>query len=116
MSNQHLKNWTQLLTHDIGTFYEIILNHLNSQGEMTISPQAKIDPTAVLVGSIQVGEEIVITSGAILRGDFGKVIFGQQVTISENIVLHAGDPESVRTGRSFTLTIEDRSPSAGMKY
>ncbi len=47
-----------------------------------------IAPTATLIGDVEVGEGASIWFGAVLRGDFGKIIVGKGSSIQDNAVVH----------------------------
>jgi len=100
--------WIQILDDDIYYFRRNVVSYLDGKGNVYVSPDAKVHPRAVMVGDVEIAANSVIKSGAVLRGDFGKVIVGEQVTISENSVLHAGDPESQNSGEVSMLTIGAR--------
>lgn len=48
-----------------------------------------IAETAVLVGTVSIGEDCSIWYGAVLRGDVGAIRIGDRVNIQDNAVLHA---------------------------
>ena len=45
--------------------------------------------TAVLIGTVEVGQDCSIWYGAILRGDVGAIRLGDRVNVQDNAVLHA---------------------------
>jgi carbonic anhydrase/acetyltransferase-like protein (isoleucine patch superfamily) len=53
-----------------------------------------IDPRAVILGNVEIGENSSIWPGAVLRGD-GKIRIGCFTNIQENCVVHA--PEGTKT-------------------
>jgi len=53
-----------------------------------------IHPQAVLIGEIEIGELCFVGAGAVIRGDYGKIIIGSGSAIEENCIIHA-EPESI---------------------
>ncbi len=53
-----------------------------------VAAGAFIAPTATLIGDVEVGEGASIWFGAVLRGDFGKIIVGKGSSIQDNAVVH----------------------------
>lgn len=39
-----------------------------------IKPSAYIHPQAVIIGNVEIGEEVYIGPNAVIRGDWGKII------------------------------------------
>jgi carbonic anhydrase/acetyltransferase-like protein (isoleucine patch superfamily) len=53
-----------------------------------IGPGVFIAPTATLIGDVIVEEGASIWFGAVLRGDFGRIIIGKYSSIQDNVVIH----------------------------
>ncbi len=53
-----------------------------------IAPGAFVAPTAAIIGDVIIEEGASIWFGAILRGDFGKIIVGKDTSIQDNVVVH----------------------------
>ena len=53
-----------------------------------IHPSSYIHPTAVVIGHVTIGSNCYIGPGAVLRGDWGKIIIGEGCNVQENCVLH----------------------------
>lgn len=53
-----------------------------------VAPNAFVAPTAVLIGDVEVGEEASIWFGAVLRGDYGRIVVGRGSSIQDNVVVH----------------------------
>jgi carbonic anhydrase/acetyltransferase-like protein (isoleucine patch superfamily) len=49
-----------------------------------------IDPTAVIIGDVQIHDGVSVWPFAVLRGDEGKVIIGEGSNIQDHAVIHVG--------------------------
>ena len=58
-----------------------------------------IAPGAVVTGQVQLGENVSIWYGAVLRGDCGKITVGDNTNIQDGCVLH----EETTVGRGCTI-------------
>lgn len=56
-----------------------------------IHPSAFISEAAYVVGDVEIGENTSIWPGAVVRGDYGKIIIGRNCSIQDNCVLHTDD-------------------------
>ncbi len=54
-----------------------------------ISSKSFIAPTAVLVGDLEIAEDVSIWFGAVLRGDYGKIRIGRGSNVQDNAMIHA---------------------------
>jgi gamma-carbonic anhydrase len=81
-----------------------------------VAAAAYVDPSAQIIGDVEVGERSSIWPGASLRGDTGPIRIGSETSIQDNCVLHLdeGFPltvgDRVTVGHSVTLhgcTVED---------
>lgn len=54
----------------------------------TISPDAFIHPTAVIIGDVEIQEGCYVGPGASLRGDFGKIKLSLESNVQDNCVIH----------------------------
>lgn len=53
-----------------------------------IKKSAYIHPQAVIIGNVEIGEEVYIGPNAVLRGDWGKIIIKDGANVQENCTLH----------------------------
>lgn len=60
-----------------------------------IHPSSYIHPTAVVIGHVTIGKDCYIGPGAVLRGDWGKVIIGDGCNVQESCTLHMFPGKSV---------------------
>lgn len=51
-------------------------------------PMPSCTPTAVIIGSVHIGERASIWPGAVLRGDEGEIHIGARTSVQDNSVLH----------------------------
>ena len=57
-----------------------------------------IAPTATIIGDVTLGEGCNIWFGAILRGDWGTIKIGKNVSVQENVTIHQEVKTSVIIG------------------
>ncbi len=55
----------------------------------TIADDAFVHPDAVIIGDVQIGSLSTIWPGAVLRGDYGRIIIGERTSIQDGTVIHA---------------------------
>jgi carbonic anhydrase/acetyltransferase-like protein (isoleucine patch superfamily) len=60
-------------------------------GERTpnISKLAFVHPMATIIGDVTIGDYSTIWPGAVLRGDYGKIVVGERTSIQDGSVIHA---------------------------
>ena len=58
-----------------------------------IHETAFIHPMATVVGDVTIGRDVYIAPGAVIRGDFGKIIIEDGSNVQENCTIHV--PEEV---------------------
>ncbi len=69
-----------------------------------IAPSAYVDPQAVVIGEVFIGEDSSIWPGAVLRGDYEPIRIGARTSIQDNCVLHIqGDEYSLSVGDNVTV-------------
>ena len=56
-----------------------------------IHPSVFISEAAYVVGDVEIGEGSSVWPGAVIRGDYGKIIIGKNCSIQDNCVLHTDD-------------------------
>ncbi len=65
------------------------------EGKRPIIPDtAFVHPQAVIIGDVTLGENCYVGAGAIVRGDYGRIIIGDGSNIQENAVMHT-EPDTV---------------------
>ncbi|WP_019813772.1 gamma carbonic anhydrase family protein [Saccharomonospora saliphila] len=68
----------------------------------TVHPDAWIAPTATLVGDVVVEKDASVWYGAVLRGDFGRIVVREGANVQDNSVLHVNDG-MCEVGRNATI-------------
>jgi phenylacetic acid degradation protein len=68
-----------------------------------IADSSYVHETATLIGNVSVGEECFVGAGAVLRGDYGRIVIGNKTSVQENCVLHARMNESCNIGSSVQI-------------
>jgi carbonic anhydrase/acetyltransferase-like protein (isoleucine patch superfamily) len=56
-----------------------------------IAASALVNETAYVIGDVEIGENSSAWPGAVIRGDAGKIILGNNVHIQDNCVLHTNN-------------------------
>ncbi len=71
--------------------------------EPQIQKTAYVSETAQVIGDVVIGEHCYIGHGAILRGDYGRIVIGDGSAIEEGVIIHA-PPDSVNDiGKRVTV-------------
>ena len=54
-----------------------------------VAPSTFVNETAVIIGDVEIGENCYIAPNCVIRGDWGKIIIGDQCSVQGCCVLHA---------------------------
>jgi carbonic anhydrase/acetyltransferase-like protein (isoleucine patch superfamily) len=54
-----------------------------------IHPEAYVHPDATVIGQVSIGAGTTVWPGAVLRGDYGRIVVGDRTSIQDGAVLHA---------------------------
>jgi carbonic anhydrase/acetyltransferase-like protein (isoleucine patch superfamily) len=68
-----------------------------------VAEGAFIAPTAVLIGDVVIEEGASIWFGAVLRGDFGRIIVGRGSSVQDNAVVHVIPDCETKIGENVTI-------------
>ena len=63
-----------------------------------IDPTAFVAKSATVVGNVEIGAYVNIWFGAVLRGDFGKIVIGPRTAIQDQAVIHTGIDKVLNIG------------------
>jgi carbonic anhydrase/acetyltransferase-like protein (isoleucine patch superfamily) len=55
----------------------------------TIHPEAFVHPDAVVIGAVTIGARSSVWPSAVLRGDYGAILVGEESSIQDGTVVHA---------------------------
>lgn len=73
----------------------------------TIDPSCYIDPTAVIIGDVIIGERSSVFPSCVIRSDVSIVRIGSRTNIQDGSVLHHSGAHQRDTGRDSPLIIGD---------
>jgi len=59
-----------------------------------IGKDSFVHPQAVVIGDVELGDNCYVGAGAVVRGDYGRIVIGNGTNIQENCVIHA-EPETI---------------------
>jgi carbonic anhydrase/acetyltransferase-like protein (isoleucine patch superfamily) len=71
--------------------------------EPRVAPDAFVAPTAVLIGDVVVEEGASVWFGAVLRGDFDRIVVGAGSSVQDNCVLHTNENLPTLIGQNVTV-------------
>lgn len=68
-----------------------------------IHPEAYVHPDAVVIGSVAIGARSSVWPCAVLRGDDGEVVVGEDTSVQDGAVLHTTPMWPTRLGSHVTV-------------
>lgn len=68
-----------------------------------IHPTAFIAPTATVFGHVEIGPEVSVWFGAVLRGDADRIVLGEGANVQDNAVVHADPGYPTLIGANVTI-------------
>src|SRR5215217_1487083 len=68
-----------------------------------VADGAFIAPTAVLIGDVVVEEGASVWFGAVLRGDFNRIVVGAGTSVQDNSVIHTNEDLPTTIGQNVTV-------------
>ncbi len=54
-----------------------------------IASDAFVFPDAVIIGEVRIGSGCFVGAGAVLRGDYGRIVIGAETSVQEGVIMHA---------------------------
>jgi carbonic anhydrase/acetyltransferase-like protein (isoleucine patch superfamily) len=69
----------------------------------SIAPEAFVSPDAVVIGDVTIGAESSIWPGAVLRGDHGRIVIGDQTSIQDGAIIHCTASSNTIVGDRCTI-------------
>ena len=71
--------------------------------EPRVAEDAFVAPTAVLIGDVVVEEGASVWFGAVLRGDFNRIVVGAGTSVQDNSVIHTNEELPTIIGSNVTV-------------
>ncbi len=71
--------------------------------EPRIDPTAYVDPTAVVIGDVEIGPEASVWPHAVLRGDDGSIRIGARSNVQDGAVVHCTPQHDTVVGEGCTI-------------
>ena len=71
--------------------------------EPQVPDDAFVAPTATLIGAVELGAEASVWFGAVLRGDFDRIVVGAGSCIQDNAVVHTAEGLPTVIGANVTV-------------
>ncbi len=68
-----------------------------------VAPDAFVAPTAVLIGDVVIEEGASVWFGAVLRGDFNRIVVGAGTSVQDNSVIHTNEDLPTIIGSNVTV-------------
>ncbi|MBS3781478.1 MAG: gamma carbonic anhydrase family protein [Candidatus Thermoplasmatota archaeon] len=68
-----------------------------------VSDSAYIAKSATVIGKVEIGKNCYVAPGARIKGDYGKIIIGNNSNVQENCVVHAQPEERTAIGDWVTI-------------
>ena len=68
-----------------------------------ISEEAYVSPSATIIGDVTITGEVWVGPGAVIRGDYGKIVIGDGTAVEDNVVIHARPGKETIIGEHVTL-------------
>ena len=71
-----------------------------------VAASSYVDPTAVLIGKVFIGENVFVAPGAVIRADepHTSILISDGCNIQDRVVIHAIGGSSVRIGKKSSLS------------
>jgi len=66
-----------------------------------VDGSAWISPSAEIIGDVRIGKRCWIGPNAVLRGDFGTIIIGDETAVEDGVIIHT--PSLMEVGKSVTI-------------
>src|ERR671933_1205779 len=77
--------------------------HRFGNHEPRVAPDAFVAPTATLIGDVVVEEGASVWFGAVLRGDFNRIVVGAGSSVQDNSVIHTNEDLPTIIGSKVTV-------------
>jgi carbonic anhydrase/acetyltransferase-like protein (isoleucine patch superfamily) len=71
--------------------------------EPEVPDDAFVAPNATVIGAVELGAESSVWFGAVLRGDFERIVIGDGSCVQDNAVIHAAEGLPTIVGANVTV-------------
>jgi carbonic anhydrase/acetyltransferase-like protein (isoleucine patch superfamily) len=68
-----------------------------------IDDTAYVSETAIVIGDVRISSQVYIGHGAILRGDYGTIVIGEQSAVEEGAIIHINPGVTCELERRVTI-------------
>ncbi len=68
-----------------------------------IGKETYVSETAQVIGDVVIGDNCYVGHGAILRGDYGRIVIGAGTAVEEGVIAHSPPGFTFEMGKSVTL-------------
>ena len=68
-----------------------------------IGENVYIDPMALVIGDVMIGDDCSVWPGAVIRGDVNSIVIGRRTNIQDNVVIHTSSSVPVLIGDNVTI-------------
>jgi len=68
-----------------------------------VGKNSYVSETAQVIGDVVIGDNCYIGHGAIIRGDYGRVVIGDGTAVEEGVIIHAPPEHTQMIGKQVTL-------------
>lgn len=62
-----------------------------------------IFPTAEIIGSVELGEDVIVYPGTVVRAGYGKITIGNKTNLQENVTFHVETGYDIHIGAGVTI-------------
>lgn len=62
-----------------------------------------VSETATVIGDVRIGGRCYVGHGAILRGDYGTIIIGDECAVEEGVIIHAPPEDRCTIGKGVVM-------------
>jgi carbonic anhydrase/acetyltransferase-like protein (isoleucine patch superfamily) len=69
----------------------------------TVHADAYVHPDATVIGQVSIGSGSTVWPGAVLRGDYGRIIVGERTSVQDGTVVHATAELETRIGSDCVI-------------
>ena len=60
-------------------------------------------PTAEIIGSVELGEDVIVYPGTVVRAGYGKITIGDKTNLQENVTFHVETGYDIHVGAGVTI-------------